>query len=244
MWQRFSEAARKSVFHAQTCAANYGQQRVTLDHMMVGLLTDPGSAAAGIVLRLGASREELMNAVLARQEMGEYSGRDYQLSREMKSGVDRAYRIAGRLKHDYIGTEHLLAGILEQAEQHNDDRFLDAGLTLQRVVEDIENDGGVWPPAPKYEEAAPKKEPRPSLSPDSATASLGLAIVSTVFTICSLWPLRGNMQLTSVALPILLLDIYAITWAWKVRRNPKAMAAITIASLHSVAMIALLLHFV
>jgi ATP-dependent Clp protease ATP-binding subunit ClpA len=115
MWQRFTERARKVVFHAQEEAQKYGEGFVSTEHLLLGLLREPGSVAARVLDGLGVSlhrirteveRELPRDVTRQRQEMT--------LSPAAKLVIDLAYDEARNLKSSHIGTEHLLLGLIRE----------------------------------------------------------------------------------------------------------------------------------
>jgi ATP-dependent Clp protease ATP-binding subunit ClpA len=113
MWQRFTHDARKVVFYAQEEAGRLGQAYVSAEHFLLGLTREPGSAAAIVLDRLGVSSDRLRTDVLARAEKStDLTHHDMQLSVGAKRVIDLAYDEARRLENEFIGTEHLLIGMI------------------------------------------------------------------------------------------------------------------------------------
>ena len=64
MWQRFTEAARRAVFHAQAAAQRFGQGYVSTEHLLLGLLREHDGVAAQVLMNLGLKLEEVREEVL------------------------------------------------------------------------------------------------------------------------------------------------------------------------------------
>lgn len=114
MWQKFTEAARKAVFYAQQIAAERNCRRVAPEHLLLAILRDRICAGARIVEALGFDCDTLARDLSqAAPEGAGAAGSDMQLSHEAKRAVDFAYDEASRANQSYIGTEHILLGILD-----------------------------------------------------------------------------------------------------------------------------------
>ena len=112
---RFTPRARNVVKVAKTHAAVLGQSHVTNDHLLLGLTAEPEGLAAKAILASGTQLDQVRDAVLARQHKSRRRARDdVRFSKESKKTLELALRQALRMSHNYIGTEHMLLGILQQ----------------------------------------------------------------------------------------------------------------------------------
>jgi ATP-dependent Clp protease ATP-binding subunit ClpC len=113
MWERFTERARRVIFFAQQEAARVGQCHVDTQHLLLALLREEDNVACLVLSRLGVDLEQVRAAIepLTSGGSGE-SGGDMQLTAAAKRVIDLAYDAARRLNHAYIGTEHLLLGLI------------------------------------------------------------------------------------------------------------------------------------
>jgi len=117
MWQRFTERARRVVFLAQEEAAHLGVNYVGTEHLLLGLVRQSDSVAARILDRLsvpwGRIRAEIERQVT--RGHGNLS-QDMQLTPRAKRAIDLAYEEARQLNNNYIGTEHLLLGLIREGD--------------------------------------------------------------------------------------------------------------------------------
>ena len=114
-WQRFTERARRVVFHAEEEAMKRGAILVTAEHLLLGLASEEDSVAANIFERLGVSLDKLRSAVEYGLPTGEPKpAQELMLSPQAKRVIDLAYDEARKLNNNYIGTEHLLLGIVRE----------------------------------------------------------------------------------------------------------------------------------
>ncbi len=113
MWQRFTERARQVVFFAQEEAGRLGTHLVEPEHLLLGVTRVPESVGALILEQLGLAPDVVRAVIEAHVTRGEGKmGQDMQLTAPAKKVIDFAYEEAKRLKHSYIGVEHLLLGTL------------------------------------------------------------------------------------------------------------------------------------
>ncbi len=115
---RFTPRARSVVAMTKTQAGTLGHGEVTNIHLLLGLLTEPaGLAAQAIKAVTGCELDRVRDTVLATQtKTARKARKSVRFSRETKKTLELALRQALRMGHNYIGTEHLLLGILQQKE--------------------------------------------------------------------------------------------------------------------------------
>lgn len=113
MWQRFTERARRVVFSAQEEAQSSGEGHVSTEHLLLGLVREEGSVAIRVLEALGVSLD------MVRKHVREYHpkevaspGKQMTLTPTAKTVIDLAYDEARNLNNNYIGTEHLLLGMI------------------------------------------------------------------------------------------------------------------------------------
>jgi ATP-dependent Clp protease ATP-binding subunit ClpA len=116
MWQRFTNAARKVVFYAQEEAQKHGEGYVSTEHLLLGLLREPckGTELLGAV---GAAPDAVRAEVLKiLPRSGSVVRTGMTLTPRAKRVIDLAYDEARNHGHNYIGTEHLLAGLVREGQ--------------------------------------------------------------------------------------------------------------------------------
>ncbi len=132
MWQRFTERARKTVFYAQEEARKLGENYVSTEHLLLGLTRETDNVAARISDRMGISLERIRAEIERQVTLGNgWSGSEMQLTPRAKRVIDLAYLEARELNNNYIGTEHLLLGLIHEAEGL-------AGKVLTKLGADLE----------------------------------------------------------------------------------------------------------
>ncbi len=132
MWQRFTERARRVVFFAQEEAGRLGENYVSTEHLLLGLVRENDSVAARILDRIGVSLGRIRSEIERQVARGDGRlGQDMQLTPRAKRVIDLAYDEARQLNNNYIGTEHLLLGLIREGEGL-------AGRVLNKLGVDLE----------------------------------------------------------------------------------------------------------
>jgi ATP-dependent Clp protease ATP-binding subunit ClpA len=117
MWQRFTERARKVVFYAQEEAQKFGEGYVSTEHLLLGLTRESDSTAAQILAKLNVSLSEIRRHIEEQLPKGDARpSQDMTLTPRAKRVIDLAYDEARYLNHNYIGTEHLLLGLIREGD--------------------------------------------------------------------------------------------------------------------------------
>ena len=117
MWEPFTERARRSIVLAQEEAQRLGNNYIGTEHILLGIISEGESLAAKVLETLG------VNLAKVRQEVEAIVGRGGQtVQQEMvftpraKRVIELAFEEARQLNHNYIGTEHLLLGLIREGE--------------------------------------------------------------------------------------------------------------------------------
>jgi ATP-dependent Clp protease ATP-binding subunit ClpC len=132
VWQRFTERARRVVFFAQEEAGRLGENYVSTEHLLLGLVRENDSVAARILDRIGVSLGRIRSEIERQVARGDGRlGQDMQLTPRAKRVIDLAYDEARQLNNNYIGTEHLLLGLIREGEGL-------AGRVLNKLGVDLE----------------------------------------------------------------------------------------------------------
>ncbi|HMP81359.1 MAG TPA: ATP-dependent chaperone ClpB [Verrucomicrobiota bacterium] len=109
--------SQEALQDSQRIAHEHSHQSVDCEHLLTALLAQPESLVPELLERIGvpASKLEpdLQKELARRHKVQGTSSTDLFLSNELKKALDAAQSEAGKLKDDYISTEHLLLGILD-----------------------------------------------------------------------------------------------------------------------------------
>jgi ATP-dependent Clp protease ATP-binding subunit ClpA len=116
MFERFSGQARHVVVSAQEEARELDHNYIGTEHLLLGLLTSDSLASASLNA-LGYTREDVQAKVVATVGRGKSSpGGHIPFTPRAKKVLELSLREALQLKHNYIGTEHILLGLLREGE--------------------------------------------------------------------------------------------------------------------------------
>ena len=133
-FDKFTERARKVLSFSQEEAQRFGHDYIGTEHLLLGLLRERDGVAANVLRSLGVELEAVRNAVESiigrgsRVVLG-----DIGLTPRAKKVMELAVDEARRLNHHYIGTEHLLLGLLREGEGIAAGVLRSLGLDLEHV---------------------------------------------------------------------------------------------------------------
>jgi len=135
---RFTEKAQKALIYAQEEARALGHNYVGTEHMLLGLLREEDGIAAKVLKNMGADidsvREEVVNLV-GKGNFNFNEGFGY--TPRTKRVMELSFYEARNLGHNYIGTEHLLLGLLREGEGVAARVLMDLGIDLQRARDEV-----------------------------------------------------------------------------------------------------------
>jgi ATP-dependent Clp protease ATP-binding subunit ClpA len=139
MFERYTEKARRTIFFARYEASQFGSPYIETEHLLLGLLRED-KALANRFLRSHAAVESIRRQIEAHGTVGEKvsTSVDLPLTHESKRVLAYGAEEAQRLKHDYIGTAHLLLGLLREGESFAAQILRERGLTLDSVREQVQ----------------------------------------------------------------------------------------------------------
>ena len=117
MFERFTNRARHVVVLAQEEARRLGHNYIGTEHVLLGLLGEPGGVAFQALERFGVTLEGAREAVTAMIGPGKkpMSGH-IPFTPRAKKTLELALREALQLHHGYIGTEHILLGLIREGD--------------------------------------------------------------------------------------------------------------------------------
>lgn len=116
-FDKFTEGARKVLQLAQEEATRFKHNYIGTEHLLLGLTRETDGLAARVLHELGVDVNKVRSAAEFITGKGEQSVRgDVGLTPRAKKVIEYSVDEARRLRHDYIGTEHLLLGLLREGE--------------------------------------------------------------------------------------------------------------------------------
>lgn len=114
--ERFTQRSRRVLSLAQEAAMSMGSAWIDSDHLLIGLLNESDGAAAQALRASGVDASEVANLARQQSKARRNSSAQPDLSDHSKRTLELAVDEARRLGHNYIGTEHLLLGLLRLEE--------------------------------------------------------------------------------------------------------------------------------
>jgi ATP-dependent Clp protease ATP-binding subunit ClpC len=159
MYERFSDRARKVMQLANQEAIRFRHQYIGTEHILLGLIAEQSGVATNVLRNLDVDlvrvRKEVEKIVQAGPEPVQH-GKLPQTPRAKKV-VEYAIEEAQKLQHNYVGTEHLLLGLLREEEGVAAQILMNLGLRLDTVRETVLNVLG-YGDSPSTDAAKPRTE--------------------------------------------------------------------------------------
>jgi hypothetical protein len=139
MFERFTDKARQAVVLAQEEARRLGHPEVATEHLLLGLLAVTGDSAGTRTLTgLGIPVDDLRAEIEARIGRGEGAPSGHlAFAPQNKKVLELSLREALQLGHNYIGTEHLLLGLVREAESGAAQVLVRRGADLETVRQEV-----------------------------------------------------------------------------------------------------------
>jgi len=136
MFERFTNRARQVVVRSQEEARRLRHNYIGTEHLLLGLLAESGGAAADGLKKLGvtldAARLEV-EKIIGLGEQGKVSSGHIPFTPRTKKVLELSLREALQLGNNYIGTQHLLLGLLREGEGVGVQILVRRGVDLQAL---------------------------------------------------------------------------------------------------------------
>ena len=146
MNNRLTNDAKAVLQYAQEAAQKFHHDYVGTEHILLGLVLNTDGIAGLLLNQLGLTPENVTRDIEQHVGWGQDTPSKLRLTPRTKRAMELAVREANRLEQNYVGTEHMLAGILEEgsgmAVQILEDMDIDPDLVSQRLSE-LMNDPAV-----------------------------------------------------------------------------------------------------
>ena len=112
MMQRFTDDAQRVLSFAQEAALELGHDYVGTEHVLIGLTKVKNGVAAKALEELGIVTEDIFEAVEEQVGRGNKKATSIYMTPRVKYVLELAIQVANRMNHNYVGTEHILLGLL------------------------------------------------------------------------------------------------------------------------------------
>jgi ATP-dependent Clp protease ATP-binding subunit ClpC len=138
MFERFTDRARRVVVLAQEEARILDHNYIGTEHILLGLLREGGGVAAKALESLGLHLEAVRQQVEEIIGKGQHAPSGHiPFTPRAKKVLELSLREALQLGHDYIGTEHILLGLLSEGEGVAAQVLVRLGADLKRVRQQV-----------------------------------------------------------------------------------------------------------
>ena len=160
----FTERVRKVLAMAREEAARLHHEYVGTEHILLGLIREGQGVAATVLQNLNAELDELQQKIedtVKRGKATQTTGPDLPYTSRAKKVLELAMREARELDHAYVGTEHLLLGLLAEAQGIAAQLLASFGVTFENARAEVLRILGTSlepQPAPKAASAPPHNE--------------------------------------------------------------------------------------
>jgi ATP-dependent Clp protease ATP-binding subunit ClpC len=138
MFGRFTERAQKVILLAQSEAQKLNHNYVGTEHLLLGLIREGEGIAAKTLKKIGITEEMIRQRVI--QAVGTGTLQETQLigfTPRTKRVFELSFVEARRLNHNYVGTEHLLLGLIREGEGVAARILLENGVNFTKVRQEI-----------------------------------------------------------------------------------------------------------
>jgi len=138
MFERFTEPARRVVVFAQEEATELNHSHIGTEHLLLGLMRDTGSVAARALRELEISPDAVRERVIEIVGRGKQTPSGHiPFTPRAKKVLELSLREALQLNHSYIGTEHILLGLVREGEGVAAQVLTKVGGSLGRVRDKV-----------------------------------------------------------------------------------------------------------
>ncbi|MHC4712158.1 MAG: ATP-dependent Clp protease ATP-binding subunit [Planctomycetota bacterium] len=139
MFERFTDRARRVMGLANQEAQRFNHESIGTEHILLGLIKEGSGVAANVLRNLGVDlrrvRMEIEKKVPSGHEMVTMGRLPF--TPRAKKVIELAFEEARALGHNYVGTEHLLLGLLRESEGVAAQVLVEQGLKLEDVREEV-----------------------------------------------------------------------------------------------------------
>ena len=133
-FEKFSERARRALTYAQEEAQRFNHNYIGTEHILLGLVRETDGVAAKVLQNLDVDLNKVRSAVeFIIGRGGKTSSAEVGLTPRAKKVIELAVDEARRLNHSYVGTEHLLLGLLREGEGVAGGVLESLGVSLERA---------------------------------------------------------------------------------------------------------------
>ena len=139
MFGRFTERAQRAIYFAQEEAKQLMHDYVGTEHLLLGLIRESDGIAANVLTKLGVTLDAVRNFIVNIIGYGNQGSEVQGYTPRTKRVFELSFMEARNLGHNYIGTEHLLLGLMREPEGVAAVILRGMGIDLDKVREEVIN---------------------------------------------------------------------------------------------------------
>lgn len=143
LWETLTERARRVIYAAQEEAEAMGTHSVATEHLLLALIREDDAVAARLLDDMGVDSQKLRSTLEQQAEGGDtpvvLPDQNWYMTPAAKKVIVLSYEQMQLLGHRYIGTDHLLLGILAEGEGLAARVLNELGVDLDRTRRAWEN---------------------------------------------------------------------------------------------------------
>ena len=141
MVYKFTNRAEKAIAYAEKIAAEYGHNYVGTEHLLCGLICEGTGLAFKVLDEQNVTEEkvgELIEELIGREDPLTVLPDSF--TPRTKRVIETSFAEAKRLNNNFIGTEHLLLGILKEGDSVASRILVELGVDIQKLFSDLLKD--------------------------------------------------------------------------------------------------------
>ncbi len=137
--EKFTEKAENAIEQARLAAFSLGHSYVGTEHLLLGIVREGAGLGARILRDRGVTEHAVREKITRKAGIGTPSVPAQGLTKHAWTAIEKAAGDASRLGHSYVGTEHILLGILRQPECTGAEALTALGIDLNETYTEIMN---------------------------------------------------------------------------------------------------------
>lgn len=138
IFRKFTQNAKKSLIQAQKEAKKYFSSCISTQHLLLGIFSQKRSLGSDVLLNFGLSPEKITLALNFLNPSLEEGKTEEGLSLLSKKAIEAATVAAKKHNHFYVGTEHLLWGILSQKNSNGYQVLKELNIDPERILKELQ----------------------------------------------------------------------------------------------------------
>ncbi len=137
IYGKFTKKAEVALGYAKECAQALGHAYIGTEHLLWGLAKEGTGIAAGVLLSQGVTEERIAQMILELIGKGDGANANLSYTPRTKRVLELSYAEARRMNQNFIGTEHILIGLMREGESVAVKILTDLGVDIRKLYENI-----------------------------------------------------------------------------------------------------------